>query len=54
MISLMYKVPIRQIKGGPDWLDEDRYDVEARADHPYSLDDLHGMYIRTCWPTAST
>src|ERR1700733_11277349 len=26
MISLMYKVPARQITGGPDWLDSDRYD----------------------------
>jgi uncharacterized protein (TIGR03435 family) len=44
MISLMYKVPMRQIKGGPDWLSSDRYDVEARADHPYNLEDLHVMY----------
>jgi uncharacterized protein (TIGR03435 family) len=44
MISLMYKIPARQIKGGPDWLDSDRYDVEARADKPYNLDDLHIMY----------
>ncbi len=44
MISLMYKIPARQIKGGPDWLDSDRYDVEARADKPYNLDDLHTMY----------
>src|ERR1700679_2027078 len=32
MISLMYRVPIRQITGGPDWLASDRYDIEARAD----------------------
>jgi uncharacterized protein (TIGR03435 family) len=32
MISLMYKVPERQISGGLDRLDSDRYDVEARAD----------------------
>jgi uncharacterized protein (TIGR03435 family) len=44
MISLMYKVPLRQIKGGPDWLDSERYDVEARVDGSYSLDDLHTMY----------
>src|SRR5271156_6238896 len=44
MISLMYKVPMRQIHGGPDWLNEDRYDVEARVDGAYSLDDLHIMY----------
>lgn len=43
MISLVYKVPVRQIQGGPDWLDSDRYDIEARADGSYSLDDLHLM-----------
>jgi uncharacterized protein (TIGR03435 family) len=44
MISLMYKVPERQIKGGPDWMAQDRYDVEARVDGTYSLDDLHIMF----------
>jgi uncharacterized protein (TIGR03435 family) len=44
MISLMYKVPTRQITGGPDWLDTDRYDLQAKADHAYSIDDLHMMF----------
>jgi uncharacterized protein (TIGR03435 family) len=44
MIALMYKVPMRQIIGGPDWIDTDRFDVEARADQPYSVDDLHVMF----------
>jgi uncharacterized protein (TIGR03435 family) len=44
IISLMYKVPIRQITGGPSWLDTDLYDIEAKADHSYSLDDLHVMF----------
>ncbi len=44
MISVMYRVPIGQIEGGPDWMNSDRYDVEARADGRYSLDDLHVMY----------
>jgi uncharacterized protein (TIGR03435 family) len=44
MISLMYKVPIRQITGGPGWLDNDFYDVDAKADHSYNLDDLHVMF----------
>jgi len=41
MISLMYKVAIRQITGGPGWLDNDLYDIDAKADHSYNLDDLH-------------
>jgi uncharacterized protein (TIGR03435 family) len=44
MIALMYKVPMRQILGGPDWINSDRFDIEARADHPYSVDDLHVMF----------
>lgn len=44
MISLMYKVPMRQIEGGPDWLNTERFDIEARADGTYSLDDLHTMF----------
>ncbi len=44
MVSLMYKVPLRQIEGGPDWINNEGYDVEAKADHSYSLDDLHTMY----------
>lgn len=44
MISLMYQVPMRQITGGPAWLDTDRYDVEAKADHAYSKEELHAMF----------
>jgi uncharacterized protein (TIGR03435 family) len=44
MMALMYRVPIRQISGGPSWLESDRYDVEARVDGSYSLDDLHTMF----------
>jgi len=44
MISLMYKVPMRQIEGGPDWLNTDNYDIEARTDHPSNIDDLHTMF----------
>ena len=44
MIALMYRIPMRQIKGGPEWLDKDLYDIEAKADKKYNLDDLHAMY----------
>jgi uncharacterized protein (TIGR03435 family) len=40
----MYKVPMRQIQGAPDWLTEDRYDIEARTDKPHTIDDLQTMY----------
>jgi uncharacterized protein (TIGR03435 family) len=44
MISLMYKVPMRQIAGSPDWLSSERYDVEAKADQAYGLEDLQTMF----------
>jgi uncharacterized protein (TIGR03435 family) len=44
IFSLMYKVPLRQITGGPAWLDTERYDIEATAAHSYDLDDLHTMF----------
>jgi uncharacterized protein (TIGR03435 family) len=44
MIAFMYRIPARQIVGGPSWLQDDRYDVEAKADRKYSVDDLDTMY----------
>ncbi len=44
MTSLIYRIPMRQITGGPDWLESDRYNVEARADGSYNIDDLHLMF----------
>jgi uncharacterized protein (TIGR03435 family) len=44
LIGLMYKVPSRQITGGPEWVDSEGYDIDARAGHPRSLGDLHVMF----------
>jgi uncharacterized protein (TIGR03435 family) len=44
IMSLMYKVPMRQISGAPDWMNTNRYDIEAKAAHSYNLDDLHTMF----------
>ena len=44
MISLMYKVPMRQILGAPEWLATERYDVQAKADGKYGIDELQAMY----------
>jgi uncharacterized protein (TIGR03435 family) len=44
MIAFMYRIPARQIMGGPRWLEDDRYDVEAKADKKHTVDDLHTMY----------
>lgn len=44
MIGFMYWVPMRQVTGGPAWLDSDQWDVAAKADHPRELDDLREMF----------
>jgi uncharacterized protein (TIGR03435 family) len=44
MIALMYKIPQRQITGGPDWLTTDLYEIDAKANHSYNIDDLHTMF----------
>jgi uncharacterized protein (TIGR03435 family) len=44
IMALMYKIPMRQITGGPDWLNTDLYEIDAKADKPYNLDDLHVMF----------
>jgi uncharacterized protein (TIGR03435 family) len=44
MIKLMYHLNDREISGGPGWLDTDLYDVEAKADSPHNIDELHVMF----------
>ena len=44
MISIMYKVPLWRITGGPEWLDAGHFDIEAKADRACNLDDLHLMF----------
>jgi uncharacterized protein (TIGR03435 family) len=44
MIAFMYRIPARQVIDAPRWLEEDRYDVETKADKKYSVDDLNTMY----------
>ena len=44
MILLMYHLTDRQVSGGPGWLDNDLYDVEAKADGPHTVDELHVMF----------
>jgi uncharacterized protein (TIGR03435 family) len=44
VMTLMYKIPERQILNAPSWFNSERYDVDAKADKSYNLDDLHTMY----------
>jgi uncharacterized protein (TIGR03435 family) len=45
MLAVMYRMPRRQIVGGPEWLDSEKFDILARADHSYSIDELHEMFV---------
>ena len=42
-IMRAYEIPDLQITGGPKWLDENRYDIEARASYPAPYAELNQM-----------
>jgi uncharacterized protein (TIGR03435 family) len=44
IIRLMYYLSESQLTGGPAWLNTELYDVEARAEHPSNVDQLHQMF----------
>lgn len=44
IMSLMYKIPMQNISGGPAWFENDRWDIDAKAAHTYNVDDLHVMF----------
>lgn len=44
MMKLMYKITDSQIVGGPAWMDNDLWDVDAKAERPSNLDQLHEMF----------
>jgi len=44
MMKLMYKITDTQIVGAPAWMDNERWDVEAKTEHPSNIDQLHEMF----------
>lgn len=44
MTAFMYWVPLRQVTGGPTWLDSDLWDIAAKADRPHDLKNLREMF----------
>ena len=44
MLAVMYRIPSRQVVGGPEWVYTERFDVVGRADGTYSIDELHVMF----------
>jgi bla regulator protein BlaR1 len=43
LIMLAYDVSDRRISGGPGWVNTDSYDIEAKAEHPASRQQIHLM-----------
>ncbi|MEK6397224.1 MAG: TIGR03435 family protein, partial [Terriglobus sp.] len=44
MLSVMYRIPLRQIVGGPEWTSTEKFDVRLKANKAYSIEDLHVMF----------
>jgi uncharacterized protein (TIGR03435 family) len=44
MIQLMYRLKESQLEGGPDWVHEDLYDIDAKAELPSNTEQLHEMF----------
>lgn len=43
LLATAYDINFDQISGGPDWLDSERYDVEARPERPSTAQQIHLM-----------
>jgi uncharacterized protein (TIGR03435 family) len=44
MIARMQWVPVRQVTGGPEWMDTENWDIQAKADRPgYSREQMIEM-----------
>jgi uncharacterized protein (TIGR03435 family) len=43
LITVAYRIKADQVAGGPAWMDADRYDMNAKAERPSSVDELHLM-----------
>jgi uncharacterized protein (TIGR03435 family) len=44
MMTAIYRIPPGRIHGDPDWFSTSAFDLEAKADRAYGLDDLHTMF----------
>jgi uncharacterized protein (TIGR03435 family) len=46
IMTVAYTVTDRQISGGPDWINTDRWNIEAKAERRGTNDELHGALAR--------
>ncbi len=43
LITVAYRIKADQIAGGPAWMDSELYDMNAKAERPSSIEELHAM-----------
>jgi uncharacterized protein (TIGR03435 family) len=43
MITVAYRIRAEQVSGGPAWMDSEGFDMNAKAERPSSLEELHAM-----------
>ena len=43
LIRIAYGVSDRQLSGGPDWISTETFDMDAKAEKPATVDELHLM-----------
>jgi uncharacterized protein (TIGR03435 family) len=43
LITVAYRIKEAQVAGGPAWIDTDLYDMNAKAERPSSIEELHMM-----------
>jgi uncharacterized protein (TIGR03435 family) len=46
IMTVAYTVTDRQISGGPDWVNTERWNIEAKAEHQGTSDELHDALAR--------
>jgi uncharacterized protein (TIGR03435 family) len=46
IMTVAYTVTDRQISGGPDWINSDRWDIQAKADRRGTSDEMHAALAR--------
>ena len=44
MIAVIYRIPARQISGGPDWINSTTFNIGARSEKVADIEDLHTMF----------
>ncbi|MCU1328160.1 MAG: hypothetical protein JWN34_3530 [Bryobacterales bacterium] len=45
LIQVAYHLKAEQVVGGPDWIDTERFDMNAVAAGPSTIDELHAMLV---------